>query len=76
MDKQKLMKLIPYVILIVSVVFTLYAASILQNVENQCNTHLKEKYAQFVEESCNYCTRQSEMEGPGKIVIDLPGWAD
>jgi len=49
MDKQKLMKLIPYVILIVSVVFTLYAASILQNVENQCNTHLNTQYERLVE---------------------------
>lgn len=71
MDKEKLRKLIPLVVLVIAVGFTLYAVSVLQDVENQCNTHLKEQYESFVDQSCDICTGDNRLSIT-LVSIDVP----
>ena len=76
MNKQTLLKVVPYIIIIVSIVFIIYATSTLQNVENQCNTQLKERYEYFIDNACGYCSRELTEASINNITIDLPGWLD
>ncbi len=69
MNKEKVLKIVLYVIMLISVIFIIYAMAVLQNVENQCNTHLKEKYESLMED----CKLAEEPEIP-YIDIDLPIW--
>ncbi len=76
MNKQTLLKVVPYIIIIVSIVFIIYATSTLQNVENQCNTQLKERYEYFKDNACSYCSEELNGDSISNITIDLPGWID
>ena len=49
MDKKVVLKIVPYVIMLISVIFIIYAMAVLQDVENQCNTHLNTQYERLVE---------------------------
>lgn len=52
---QKLIKAIPYILILIALAFTLYSTSELQKSENKCNTHLKEQYDSFKDNSCKIC---------------------
>ncbi len=71
MDKEKLRNMIPLIVLVISVAFTLYAVSVLQNVENQCNTHLKEQYESFADASCDVCAGENKLSTT-PVNIDVP----
>ncbi len=74
---NKILKAIPYLIMIVSVVFIIYVTAVMQNVENQCNTHLQQRYKTFIEKACSYCAADKSNIGPTtNLTIELPGWLD
>ncbi|MCH8003910.1 MAG: hypothetical protein IH934_04750 [Nanoarchaeota archaeon] len=55
MDKQKLLKLVPYIIMVLGVLSALFSFGILQNYENKCNAHWSgqvQKYKDYVTEQC------------------------
>ncbi len=54
--KEKLLKAIPYILIIGALAFTLYATIELQQSENKCNTHLIEQYSRFKDDACEICT--------------------
>ena len=70
MDKQKLVKVIPYVILLISIGFVIYGSFALQAVENKCNTHLKEQYENFFDDACSICTGSQNEYAIQDISID------
>ena len=77
MNRQTLLKAVPYFIIMLSILFIIYAVGTLQNVENQCNTHLKERYDSFIDQACSYCAKDADTLPPiSNITIDLPGWLD
>lgn len=55
MDKEKLRKVIPYVIMTMAVLLTLFSFVKVQSVENQCNEHMALEFKKFeatVKEQC------------------------
>lgn len=71
MDRKKLVKKVPYLVLFIALAFTLYATIQLQNVENQCNTHLQEQYLKFKGDACEMCTGMEDAE-PINISMHIP----
>ena len=70
MDKQNLIRAIPYVILLISIGFVVYGSFALQSVENECNTHLKEQYERFYDNACTICTGEQNEYAMANISID------
>ena len=55
MDKEKLRKIIPYILIVVAVSMTLYSYVTMQNAENKCNDHWVtqiEEYELQLEKRC------------------------
>lgn len=78
MNKEQLLKIVPCLIMGISIVFVLYATGVMQNVENQCNTHLAEQYKKFEDGSCTLCSSQKSNLNPlgiENVSIELPAWA-
>lgn len=74
MSKQILLKAIPFVLIIISVVAVLWTAQVLQNIENQCNTHLKNQYDSFKDDACEICGSTDPLSPIANVTIDLPDW--
>lgn len=55
MDKEKLRQMIPYVVLVVAIAFTLWSVVQVQNTENICNEHLKDQYKELIEKVEEVC---------------------
>lgn len=64
MDNKNIIKAIPYVVLFISIGFTLYSTIILQDAENKCNLHLKSEYEELMTEVERFCPiiRQSGLK--------------
>ncbi len=74
MNKQLLLKTIPFVLIIISVVAVVWTTQVLQNVENQCNTHLKNQYDRFKDDACDICGSTDPLTPTANATIDLPDW--
>ncbi len=55
MKKETLIKMIPYLVLTVGVMFTLWSMVQLQQAENSCNQHLKTEYEELMSEFEKVC---------------------
>ncbi len=53
--KEKLLKAIPYILIVIALAFTLYSTIELQKAENKCNTHLIDRYEKFKDDACDIC---------------------
>lgn len=73
MNKQQLLTIAPYLIIGISILFIVYAIFTLQDVENQCNTHLQKSYDQFIA-GCSCAKDIDGWEPPANVSIDTPGW--
>ncbi len=73
MDKEKLLKKIPFLIMIISVGFVMYSVSVLQGVENQCNEHLKGQKEILTNRSCDICMNRIIIL-PYDSDLDTPNW--
>lgn len=50
MNKEKVLKIIPYVILVVGIVLVLSSFVAMQSVENKCNEHWMQQFEDFQKE--------------------------
>ncbi len=50
MNKEKLLKIIPYVILIVGVILTLSSFVAMESIENRCNEHWEQQFKDYQRE--------------------------
>ena len=49
------MKILPYVVLVIAIAFTLWSMVQLQGAENSCNEHLKSEFEQLMESVEKQC---------------------
>ncbi len=50
MNKEKVLRMIPYVILIVGIVLVLSSFVAMQSIENKCNKHWQQQFQTYQEE--------------------------
>ena len=50
MNKEKVLKIIPYVILVVGIVLVLSSFVAMQSIENKCNKHWMQQFEDFQKE--------------------------
>lgn len=74
MDEKKVVRVIPYIMIAISVIATLYVTSVLTDVENQCNVFLKERQDYLIDNSCKLCNKGIDLP-PTNLSIKLPPWA-
>jgi len=73
---KKIIKLIPYAVLVIAICFTLYSVMVLQDIENQCNKHLKDQFEKLKNMSCEICSSHKEESNLNfNVSINIPGWA-
>ena len=75
MDKEKLRKIIPYVLIVIAVSMTLYSFVVMQSAENRCNDHWLpqiEEYKKEVDKKCLMDEFDFLDYGLDYIEIELP----
>ena len=50
MNKEKILKIIPYVVLAMGIVLTLSSFVVIQSIENQCNEHWSKQFLDYQKE--------------------------
>ncbi len=72
MNKEIILKMIPYVILVVGIVLTLSSFISMQSIENKCNEHWRQQFQDY--------QRELNPIGPYvpgiNISIEVPGFLD
>ena len=53
--QETLVKVIPYLVLTIAVIFTLYSMAELQQSENNCNRHLQSEFQELMAEVEKFC---------------------
>ena len=70
MNKQQLIKAIPYVVLLIAIGFTLYSYAVMHTMENKYNIHLGKQIRIVFHDCCSICTdQQAEIQRIGNFSL-------
>ncbi len=61
MNKEKVRKIIPYVLIVIAVISTLYSFAMVQSSENRCNEHWIPQINEYKDQVQKWCPTQQDF---------------